>query len=343
MGRRPQKNIEYAGFRQQTRINANPGCKVKKIILISLVLVALLALGAVLLDPTCTLLGLLKRESFYRSRPTTYWKSALKDSNPSVHQETLSALKAGGPAALPVLVELVRQPSSDWTVTEVRCTAADLLGGMGPSAREAAPALVEALRDPDQHVRSVAVTALGAIGADASVAVPALVALLKTEDCLKAVLALQAFGPQAAAANPALVELLKDKDPTIRWNTTDALAKIKADAPTTVPALVEALQDDDAKVREHCAEALGEFGPAAREAIPALMHALKDKEPRVRRDAVRSLGQLGSLSKEALPAVKALQKDEDKRVQEAATTASRRIEAPRGDQKEERKGNREDD
>jgi HEAT repeat protein len=315
----------------------------KKVLLIGVILVALVAVGAVFLDPTCVLLGMLKQDSFFHGRPTTYWNKALRDPNPSVHQETLSTLKTGGPAALPVLVELVRQPNSDWTVTEVRCTAADLLGGMGPSAREAAPALVEALRDPDAHVRSVAVTALGEIGADASEAVPALVALLKTEDCLKAVLALKAFGSEAMAANPALVELLKDKDPTIRWNVADTLAKIKVDAPTTVPALVEALRDDDAKVREHSAEALGEFGPAAREAIPALGQALKDKDPRVRRDAVRSLGQLGPLAKEALAAVKALQKDEDKRVQEAATTASRRIESPGGDQREERKRKLEED
>jgi HEAT repeat protein len=52
--------------------------------------------------------------------------------------------------------------------------AAAALGWFGPDAKEAVPALIKALADPDLGVRLDAATALGAIGPDAKDAVPAL-------------------------------------------------------------------------------------------------------------------------------------------------------------------------
>jgi HEAT repeats/Type VI secretion system VasI, EvfG, VC_A0118 len=61
-----------------------------------------------------------------------------------------------------------------------RLLAANDLGHMGtPNVRLAVPALIQALSDPNDHVRMVAAEALGNIGPAAAEAVPTLVALAK--------------------------------------------------------------------------------------------------------------------------------------------------------------------
>ena len=57
--------------------------------------------------------------------------------------------------------------------------AAGALGTIGPAADDAAPALVAALKDPDDDLRRHAVYALGEIGPPAVETAPALVAVLK--------------------------------------------------------------------------------------------------------------------------------------------------------------------
>ncbi len=165
---------------------------------VGLVVLVVLAAGAVWFDPTRVLLGHLRGESFFRDRPTSYWRGALRASNPVTQSETYQALKDGREAAVPVLVELLQDKGhSDWMALEVRWRSAELLGQIGPPAKTAVPALAAALKDPDPHVRSVAATALGQVGQDASVAIPALVTTLAGEDKLSAVKALGHFGAEA--------------------------------------------------------------------------------------------------------------------------------------------------
>src|SRR5438034_1140724 len=123
--------------------------------------------GAVLLDPTCVVRGFLRGEKFYRGRPTTYWGGALKNQDPAGHVETVKTLKEGGAAAVPVLVELLRQDQKgDWASSGVRWMAADLLGQIGVDASASVPVLVEALKDDDAQVRAVAARSLMAIAPD---------------------------------------------------------------------------------------------------------------------------------------------------------------------------------
>ena len=69
--------------------------------------------------------------------------------------------------------------------------------GSGPSAAEAVPALVAALKDPNKPVRRGAADALANIG------------------------------PAAAGAVPALVAALKDPDEIVRQHAADALRSIQ--------------------------------------------------------------------------------------------------------------------
>ena len=65
---------------------------------------------------------------------------------------------------------------------KVREAAADALSAFGPDAKEAVPALTEALKHKDAGTRWSAVRALGKIGPDAREAIPALTKALKDED-----------------------------------------------------------------------------------------------------------------------------------------------------------------
>ena len=67
-------------------------------------------------------------------------------------------------------------------IRDVRRSAADALGKIGPPAAEAVPALAAALHDPDEDVRRSAADALGKIGPAAAEAVPALAAALHDPD-----------------------------------------------------------------------------------------------------------------------------------------------------------------
>jgi HEAT repeat protein len=65
---------------------------------------------------------------------------------------------------------------------EERAASARILGEIGPAAKDAAPALAEALKDADRNVRQNAAQALGYIGPGAKVAAPALITALHDKD-----------------------------------------------------------------------------------------------------------------------------------------------------------------
>ena len=83
------------------------------------------------------------------------------------------ALGKVGPAAVPALIEALRDNSS-----YVRWAAVAVLGEMSTTAADAVPPLIEALRGDDKDVRWAAVGALGKVGPAAADAVPALIEAL---------------------------------------------------------------------------------------------------------------------------------------------------------------------
>jgi HEAT repeat protein len=163
-------------------------------------------------------------------------------------------------------------------------------------AEETVPALIAALLDPDDRVRS------------------------------EAIVSLKLFGPRAAPAVPALCSVLhEDRDARFRRVAAEALGMIEA--PTAVLRLIDALEDPDEEVREAVATALGRTGPRASACIPNLIiHFEREAAASMRIASLRSLvvcagGQTTDRSPVIAALVWALRRDPDSRVRELAASA----------------------
>lgn len=183
----------------------------------------------------------------------------------------------------------------------VRQFAADRLAALGPSAKEAIPALERTLKtEQDFAICIAAASALAAIGPEA---VPALMDILSDavyEKQAAILLSLGKLGPAAQEAVPVLINVVRSEIPYdflgVRREAADTLGKIGPGARAAVPALVDALKDNNWTVRSHAADALAGIGAAARASVPALVEALKDKEWAVRSAAVGALVKIGPSS-----------------------------------------------
>jgi HEAT repeat protein len=193
--------------------------------------------------------------------------------------------------------------------------AALWLSEIGPSAKDAVPALCKALKKAEKDTRSKAVEALTAIRAQADIAVPALIAALKDDEWLVrsyAAHALQAYGADAKQAIPALREALRDKNGHVRYSAAEALWTMEHDAGAVVPTLVDTLKlDDSPYARSGTADVLGKIGPAAKQAIPQLTASLKDEWRTVRVSAAGSLWKITQQSEPALGALIQALKESD--------------------------------
>ena len=164
------------------------------------------------------------------------------------------------PPAVANLLRAMQDPKSRWM-------AVVALGEMGAIARDAVPALIEALEDGDAAVRWDAAKALGKMGPAAASAVPALAAALHEHD-----------------------------DVIVRQYAVAALGKIGPPAKAAVPALIGALKEESSHIDEQASEALVSIGPAA---VPALIEAMKDADPQVRMKAANTLTRIAGMRSEA--------------------------------------------
>ena len=248
---------------------------------------------------------------------------------------------------IPELVKDVASQGMDRKKTDTFAAfyAIQNLSRIGPAAKAAVPALVEAL-DTDDKRRAVFVAwALGAVGPHAKDAVPALIRALEKSFPVKnskwqfnphgfVAWALGRIGPDARAAVPALAKALHGPDLWARRPAAWALARMGADARPAADALVRALAGQSGgawsatyNTQVHAAEALANIGGPA---VPALIKALDAKDAATRRGAAMALGKIGPRAKPAALPLAALAKDEDTLVRIEAVTALARIDPAAG-------------
>ena len=103
-----------------------------------------------------------------QGKPIRDWLQALACGDDSAHHEALAALTRMSEAAVPDLIEALKD--DDW---QVRNQAAVALGVIGPGAKAAAGPLSDLLQDEDKYLRGHGATALGKLGPDARSAVRA--------------------------------------------------------------------------------------------------------------------------------------------------------------------------
>jgi hypothetical protein len=239
--------------------------------------------------------GVLRRESFYKNRPTSYWRAEIgaRDTQRSQLWTRLFGLRPGPQperplmdcdrSGVPVLLQLLGD--SDPDVRSYALFALDQMlmridPGPGPEDTPVLRAILHALHDPDLHVRRASAGALfqwdfltrNSERADfIALVVPEMIDLLASEsagDRLEAIGRLNAIGPPAKAAVPALMRRLReDDDHTVRQYAAEALGRIGAMATDALPDLQRALEDDDPRVRQAAKDALWRIDPETQEAL----------------------------------------------------------------------------
>ena len=205
------------------------------------------AIGLVVLAGLTWLLSkaLSAHESLYAGKPIRYWLEQIKNHDPGTSNQACAAVNA---QVVPQLIETMFHDTND---SRLRLSAIEILRGLpgveiafaeaearrgfdasrlgqlGPAAKAAVPALIQAVKGNDPAIRVPAVLALGQIHSDPDVVIPLLIGLLD-DDRLngKAAMALGDFGSLAKAAIPKLVPMLKVPDKEDRHAAGVALKKI---------------------------------------------------------------------------------------------------------------------
>ena len=238
----------------------------------------------------------------------------LSDQDKEVRNAASRALVAIGQGAAQAVVVALRNQDGN-----IRSGAALILGKLGLNP-ECLAALSEALKDQDASVRRSAALSIGtfAQGPDATTVIPALIDALENPDesvrsrAARALSGVRPEGPEydvfgrplpkplipipslPKSVIPILIGALKDQDPAVRRQAAEALAGIGPVAKAAAPALFESLTDRNPDVCRYATYALRNIGVKPPAIIPALNRLLKHPDRRIRDVAVEALTNIGA-------------------------------------------------
>jgi HEAT repeat protein len=165
------------------------------------------------------------------------------------------------------LVQELKDPRED-----VRISAANALGKLGPEAKKAVPDLIGVLNDRRETVQVAIVQALHNILPQTTFQ---LIEALKDEDVQMrsfAAISLARFDQLPKDAIQPLIEAAKDKNPLVRFYAAQALLRTDADQNQTIaiPVFVEALRDRDKNVSSGAARLLASVAERSQDKSKAL-------------------------------------------------------------------------
>jgi HEAT repeat protein len=230
----------------------------------------------------------------------------LHNDDPNVRSCATFALQGIDPdakEAVPALMEALDSVSAE--------SAARALGAIGPEAAPAVGKLIGLLAEPGR--RQATIHALGRIGPPAKHAIPLLLGRLTlkstdtatTDEQGEAAVALARIDADGSQSIHMLTAILDDqsRDEWLRCSAADALGEIVQRREEAVRALARAVSDPLAMVRAHAAVALGRSGLGSEHVVTALVGALNDPNPFVRTGAASALGRFGAAASAAVPAL----------------------------------------
>jgi HEAT repeat protein len=185
---------------------------------------------------------------------------SLKDQWYDVRLRAAAALGAIGPGNEAATAALVAMAAGGDPDSQVRRSAVDALHKFG-GGKGVAQALAKALKDADTHVRVIAASSLARIGPPAREATGALLDAARDEESdvrFSVMLALGAMGAEKGVV-PTLVKALRDDVASVRERAGLALERIGGPAAEALPALEKALKDESEAVRKQAASAIGKI------------------------------------------------------------------------------------
>ena len=261
--------------------------------------------------------------------------SALTKGDPIFLQAVIDTLGKLGPVAVPKLINRLHDQDE---LILVRRYSALALARIGTADKRVIPALVDSLDDAEPDVRVSAIEALGKIGPSAVAAVPAIISLsadqreplFVRED---AIASLAQIAPQSEAVNEALVSAVADGNPRVYDAAIAALVTIRSKERSAgsgaedVKALTGQLLTSNDGARVAAARQLGELGPYAAGAVQELTDALANRGNTIelRTTAATALGLIGPDAEAAVPELTRTLEDDNKQMRDIALIALNRI------------------
>ena len=251
--------------------------------------------------------------------------NAIAQQGPGVAKETLPGLQEAWKAALQEASKAPAPPANPAVPVDphglLRQTLLTAIGVMTPPPEEYLPLLTDALKkDREPAVKFTAATAVARLGPSAKMALPALLDAYKTSVALnpaadpqgarKAMLeAVGKLDKEPKTLLPVLSDVLKkDHDPAVLLVALIEVARIGPGAKATLPllrevhrqALVLAPMTDASGVRKAAIDAVLKVDPEPKTHAALWLDVLqKDRDPELRRNAVLALAKLGPAAKPA--------------------------------------------
>jgi HEAT repeat protein len=221
--------------------------------------------------------------------------AAMKHESPEVREDASAALLVrfeGEDAARPALLEALGDPQE-----EVRSNVKYAL--LVHELDAVAPALFEGLDSDDVIRRRAAAELLWLFRTDREEVAQELVGALADTDGRVRAFAARGLGGHGFgdSVRDALVEALGDTEPSVCWSAAYALGSWEGEASGSVPSLLALLGHDAKRVRQNSARALGKIKADAQRVVPALAGRLTDPAPAVRSSVVQALGRFGEQSR----------------------------------------------
>lgn len=258
-----------------------------------------------------------------------YLLQSLQHENRDVRLAAIEAIDDLDPEPSKVLPGLIKAFESQEGV--IATNVADALVDMGKAA---VGPVAQELKNP--KLRRAAVVVLGRIGPDAKDAVPALVEALRGEtdkDARREIfMSLSNIGPASDAIVPELLKDLKSEDIQLKAGATYALGAMGASAKEALPEIRKNLTARDEKLRLLSVWALVRIAPENQQLVeavkPILIAGLGHEEPLVRYEAAKTIALLGGSMQQAASRLQEVaEKDPVPQVRDAAAEALKKVQA----------------